>query len=255
MKFCALLLASAAALAGTATTVHATSSQLAANGPASAYAQGQTLLKAHQFRRAQLAFQQAIARKDHVALAYAGLGTADIDLGDYKGGFKAYQSAVKLMPANAAMNYYAGFAALYARAYTWAVTYATRSIQLHPGYYPSYHLRFLAYGRLENKKHQVSDAKMEVKLLPNNPDTWNDYGIALGNDGQLPQSISAFGKAIKLRPTYWAYYKHRAIIEIYNKQQARALQDFQKAGALAPDAADKKLMADTAAKLKKRMHH
>ena len=255
MKLCAPILAGAVALAGSLTTVHASPSRFAAHGPASAYARGQTLLKARQYRQAQLAFQQAIARKDHLALAYAGLGTADIDLGDFKGGFKAYQSAAKLMPTDAAMNYYAGFAALYARAYNWAVTYATKSIQLKPGYYPSYHLRFLAYGRLQNKKHQVSDAKVEVRLLPNNPDTWNDYGIALGNDGQLPQSISAFGKAIKLRPTYWAYYKNRAIIEIYNKQQARALQDFEKAGALAPDAADKKLMADTAAKLKKRMHH
>jgi tetratricopeptide (TPR) repeat protein len=212
-------------------------------------------LKSHQYRQAQAAFRKAIAQKDHLALAYAGLGTADIDLGDSAGGFKAYQQAAKLLSGNAAMNYYAGFAALYARAYTWAVTYATRSIQLHPNYYPSYHLRFLAYGRLQSKKKQVSDAHMEVKLLPRNPDTWNDYGIALGNDGQLPQSISAFGKAIKLRPSYWAYYKNRAIIEIYNKQQGRALKDFEKAGALAPDAADKKLMADTAAKLKKRMHH
>ena len=255
MKLRALLLVGTVALAEGLTTVHASSSQLAARGPASAYSQGQTLLKSHQFRRAQSAFRQAIAKKDHVALAYAGLGTADIDLGDYKGGFKAYQAAAKLLPKSAAMNYYAGFAALYARAYNAAVTYATRSIQLQPGYYPSYHLRFLAYGRLQNKKHQVSDAKIEVKLLPSNPDTWNDYGIALGNDGQLPQSISAFGKAIKLRPAYWAYYKNRAIIEIYNKQQNRALQDFEKAGVLAPDAADKKLMADTAAKLKKRMHH
>jgi tetratricopeptide (TPR) repeat protein len=255
MKLCAPLLAGIAALAGGLSSIHAAPARLDTRGPAGAYATGQALLKARQFRQAQVAFRQAIAQKDHVALAYAGLGTADIDLGDSAGGFKAYQQAAKLLPGNAAMNYYAGFAALYARAYTWAVTYATRSIQLHPNYYPSYHLRFLAYGRLQSKKKQVSDAHMEVKLLPRNPDTWNDYGIALGNDGQLPQSISAFGKAIKLRSSYWAYYKNRAIIEIYNKQQGRALKDFEKAGALAPDAADKKLMADTVAKLKKRMHH
>ncbi len=255
MKLCALLLAGIAALAGGLSSVHAAPSALHAHGPAGAYATGQARLKAHQFRQAQVAFRQAISQKDHLALAYAGLGTADIDLGDSVGGFKAYQQAAKLLPGSAAMNYYAGFAALYARAYTWAVTYATRSIQLHPNYYASYHLRFLAYGRLKSKKHQVSDAHMEVKLLPGSPDSWNDYGIALGNDGQLPQSISAFGKAITLKPHYWAYYKNRAIIEIYNKQQGRALLDFEKAGALAPDAADQKLMADTAAKLKKRMHH
>ena|SRR5947209_548663 len=255
MKLCALLLIAAAAFSSGLSSAHASSSRLVTSASAGAYSTGQTLLRAHQYRQAQAAFRQAIARRDHLALAYAGLGTADIDLGDSVGGFKAYQQAAKLMPGNAAMNYYAGFAALYARAYSWAVTYATRSIQLHPNYYPTYHLRFLAYGRLKSKKHQVSDARMEVKLVPSNPETWNDYGIALGNDGQLPQSISAFGKAIKLKPGYWAYYKNRAIIEIYNKQQSRALQDFEKAAALAPDVADKKLMADTAAKLKKRMHH
>jgi tetratricopeptide (TPR) repeat protein len=255
MKLCALLLAAAAALSSGLSSAHASPSRLSVHGSAGAYSTGQSLLKAHRYRAAQTAFRQAIAHKDHLAFAYAGLGTADIDLGDSVAGFKAYQQAAKLLPGSAAMNYYAGFAALYARAYNWAVTYATRSIKLHPNYYPSYHLRFLAYGRLKSKKHQVSDARMEVKLVPNNPETWNDYGIALGNDGQLPQSISAFGKAIKLKPNYWAYYKNRAIIEIYNKQQSRALQDFEKAGALAPDVADKKLMADTAAKLKKRMHH
>ena len=255
MKFCAPFLAGFLVIAGFLSTASASPERLSPGGLAGAYATGQSLLKAHQYRQAQAAFRQAIAQKDHVALAYAGLGTADIDLGETIAGFKAYQQGARLLPKSAAMNYYAGFAALYARAYTWAVTYASRSIALLPNYYPSYHLRFLAYGRLKNKKKQVADAKMEVKLLPNTPDTWNDYGIALGNDGQLLQSISAFGKAISLKPGYWAYYKNRAIIEIYNKQQGKALADFQKAAALAPDPADRKLMLDTAAKLKKRMHH
>ncbi len=228
-----------------------------AKGPtaASSFNTGQSLLKAGQYKQAQAAFRQAIAKHDHVALSYVGLGNADIDLGDSVAGFKAYQQAAALMPKSAAVNYYAAYAALNARAYTWAVTYATRSIQLLPRTYASYHLRFLAYGRLKNKKKQVADAHMEVMLESRSPDPWNDYGIALGNDGQLKPAISAFGKAIKLRPGYWAYYKNRAIIEIYTKQDTQALADFEKAAALAPDPADKQLMSSTAAKLKKRMHH
>lgn len=255
MKFCTLLLAGSAALTSCLSSAYAAPVRMNMHGPRSAYATGEALLKTHRYSQAQVAFRRAIAQKDHLGLAYAGLGTADIDLGDSVGGFKAYRQAAELLPKNAAINFYAGYAALYARAYSWAVTFATRVIKLQPNNYPSYHLRFLAYGRLESKKHQVSDSHMEVKLLSNSSESWNDYGIALGNDGQLPQSIAAFGRAIKLKPSYWAYYKNRAIIEIYNKQQARALVDFEQAAALAPDVADKKLMTDTAAKLKKRMHH
>jgi tetratricopeptide (TPR) repeat protein len=219
------------------------------------YANGQALLKAKQYKAAAAAFTRAVAHKDHVALAYVGLGTADSDLGNYVAGFKAYQHAATLLPRNAEIAYFTAFAALYARAYDSSVSYATKAIALDPKSYAAYHMRFLAYGRLKNKKKQVADAHSEVKLGPKYPEAWNDYGIALGNDGQLPQSISAFGRAIALKPLYWAYYKNRGIVEVYNKQQSRALADFTKAEALAPDPADKKILAETAANLKKRMHH
>jgi tetratricopeptide (TPR) repeat protein len=216
---------------------------------------GQSLLQAHRYREAQAAFRRAIAEKDHTAFSYAGLGTASIDLGDYVGGFKAYQQAVRLLPNNAAMNYYAAYAALDANAYTWTVTYAKRSLKLHPNYFPSYHLLFLAYGRLKDKKNQVTSARMEARLLPGSADSWNDLGIALGNDAQLRESITAFTRAIQMRPKYWAYYKNRAIIEVYNKQPNQAIADLQRAQALAPDPADKKLLAATITRLKKALHH
>jgi tetratricopeptide (TPR) repeat protein len=255
MKLCALLLAGTAALVGVPTSIHASPSRAAENASASAYTQGMALMNAHQYARAQIAFRRAIAHKDHLLLSYVELGKADIYLGDLVGGFKAYQQATKLLPRDPALNYYTGVAALNARAYNWAVVYASRSLKYRPNTYLSYHLRFVAYGRLKNKKKQLSDAQMEVKISPSNPESWDDYGIALGNDGQLLRSISAYGKAIKLNPRNWAYYKNRANIEIYNKQHGRALADYEKAAALAPDPADKKLMLDTAAKLKKQLHH
>lgn len=256
MKLCALLLACVAAVAGTLTTAQAgsLSGSRTAQASKSPYLNGQALLKAHQYRQAEAAFHQAILQHDHVALAYAGIGTAKIDVGNFVAGFKAYQQAARLLPKNAAINYYTAYAALYARAYTSTVMYATRALALQPNVYLTYHLRFLAYGRLQLKKKQVSDARAEVRIAPGNPESWNDLGIALGNDGQLPASISAFGRAIRLKPHYWAYFKNRAIVEIYNKQLPRALADFQTARNLAPDPADKKILAETITNLKKRMH-
>jgi tetratricopeptide (TPR) repeat protein len=253
MKLRSAFLAGVVALAGSGSL--ATTTGRVAAAASSSYLTGQTLLKAHRYDEAVAAFQRAIRQKDNVALAYGGIGTAYFDQGKYGPSYKAYARATQLLPKSALMAYLAAEAALYARVYTAAVTYASRSLTLQPNVYATYHIRFLAYGSLKLKKNQVLDAQAEVKLAPNDPEAWNDLGISLGNYSKLSGSLAAFAHALRLKPGYWAYYKNRAIVEYNNRKYNAALKDFQLARDHAPDATQRRILNEAITNLKKRMHH
>lgn len=219
-----------------------------------AYDTGQTALRARQYRQARSEFQMAIHCHDHLTQAYANLGTANFDLGQYSAAYSAYRSATLRAPHDPSLTYITGFAALYAGKWKEAVAYATATLKLQPKSDVTYHLRFLAYGRLLLKKQQVQDASAEVKLKPYNSDYWDDVGIALYNDSKLADSIGAFTHAIQLQPSRWNYYKNRAISEVAGKKSKVALKDLEKAYSLASTRSDKKQLSIVIAKLKKGLH-
>jgi len=219
-----------------------------------AYDTGQTLLRARQYRQARNEFQTAIRCHDHVTQAYANLGTANFDLGQYAAAYAAYRTAALRSPHDPSLTYITGFAALYAGKWKDAVAYATATLKLQPKSDATYHLRFLAYGRLLLSKQQVKDASAEVKLKPYNADYWDDVGIALYNNSKLADSIGAFTHAIQLQPSHWNYYKNRAISEVASKQSKVALKDLEKAYSLASAPSDKKQLSIVIAKLKKNLH-
>jgi len=224
------------------------------NCPPHAYDTGQALLRARQYRQAQNQFQAAIRCHDHLTQAYADLGTSSFDLGQYAAAYSAYRSAAARSPHDASLLYITGFAAFYAGKWKETVVYTTATLKLQPKSDITYHLRFLAYGRLLQHKKQVQDASAEVKLKPYNADYWDDVGIALYNDSKLADSIGAFSHAIQLQPSRWNYYKNRAISEVYSKKSKIALKDLEKAYALASRPGDKKQLSVAIAKLKKSLH-
>jgi len=219
-----------------------------------AYDSGQTSLRARQYRQARNEFQTAIRCHDHLTQAYANLGTANFDLGQYGAAYLAYRSAALRAPHDPSLMYITGFAALYAGKWKEAVAFATATLKLQPKSDITYHLRFLAYGRLLLHKQQVRDASAEVKLKPYNADYWDDVGIALYNDSKLADSIGAFTHAIQLQASRWNYYKNRAISEVASKKSKPALKDLEKAYVLASTPSDKKQLSVVIAKLKKSLH-
>jgi len=219
-----------------------------------AYDMGQTSLRARQYRQARNEFQTAIRCHDRVTQAYANLGTANFDLGQYAAAYSAYRSAAMRAPHDPALTYVTAFAALYAGKWKDTVAYATATLKLQPKSDITYHLRFVAYGRLLQHKQQVRDASAEVKLKPYNADYWDDVGIALYNDSKLADSIGAFTHAIQLQPSHWNYYKNRAISEVYSKKSKIALRDLEKAYTLASSPGDKKQLSRAITKLKKSLH-
>ncbi len=60
----------------------------------------------------------------------------------------------------------------------------------------------VAYGMNGQYDKSVADLAQAVKLDPNDPDIWNNYGLYLGESGKLNESLDALNKAIALKPGF-----------------------------------------------------
>jgi Flp pilus assembly protein TadD len=261
----------------------------AGSRPASSpFAVGVADMNAHRWAAAEQQFRLAIARKDHLERAYAGLGTAAAWLKDNKTAFFAFKKAVALdahdleaqqglaqsaiairdfydayhaygqlvraAPKNPYFLYETAYSALYAADSHAAVSYATRYIKLAPYDWRGYHLRFLAYGNLLMHKQQVQDASKVVQLRPHDPSAYSDLGIALANDQQYKKSIKVLTTAIKMDPKNAVYYMNRGISESLNGQENLALQDLKVARSLTHDAKVRKQIDALIHYLQRRAH-
>jgi tetratricopeptide (TPR) repeat protein len=199
------------------------------------YSRGRSLVKAGQYKAAEAEFNLAVSHRDHLAAAYAGIGIAAIHLADFTRAYHAYQKAVALQPRNPTFLYGAAYAALYARSFHSAISYASNFISVRPKSASGYHMRFLANGQLLRHHQQVLDARKEVQLQPHSAVAYNDLGIALLNDHQYAASIATFSRAIRLDKSYYSYYSNRAIAEAYAKHTSDAIRDLKTAKTLVKD--------------------
>jgi tetratricopeptide (TPR) repeat protein len=202
--------------------------------PKNAYKAGLSDLRHQNFAAAAQHFRQAIKNHQNTAGAYAGLGNADLRLGKYADGYKAYVKAVNLKPSDPNNLYGAALAAYTSKQFPDSIRYATEYIQLRPKVAAGYHLRMLANDSLARPKPQLADAEAIARLSPHNPQAYNDLGIAYGNNKKYRQSLAAFAKAIKLDGANYSFYFNRAVIENIMKNRVAALADMKKAQELAP---------------------
>ncbi len=209
------------------------------NDPQNPYTAGMKELRGHNFSAAARHFQQAINKHQNTAGAYAGLGNADLRLGKYADGYKAYVKAAAMQPNNANNLYGAALAAYTSKQFPDSIRYATQYIHLRPRIAAGYHLRMLANDSLARPKPQLADARAIARLDPRDPQAYNDLGIAYGNNKKYTKSMAAFARAIALDRKNYSFYFNRAVIENIMKDRAAALADMQKAKKLAPTASTK----------------
>jgi Flp pilus assembly protein TadD len=241
--------------------LHATAVVAARTAAKSDYDAGEAALKAGQYAAAVKDFRAAIDHHQRVADAYVGLGTAYVGSLHYADAFSAFRHAAALEPRNPHVLYSAAYAALYADDYHSAATYASRYLALKPHDGQGYHLRFLAYGGLLDKTHQLDDARQVARYEPNSPTAFNDLGIALAQNGKYTESEVALSKAIALEPNNWQFYKNRGlaeyrrgIAESRKDQLVAALRDFERAEALTKDPVQRGNLKAAIAYLRKQMH-
>ena len=203
---------------------------------ASAFAQGEADLRAHQYAAAVQEFKKSIQLHQNTVQSYAGLGTAYFGMRQFSNSYNAFRTASDLQQTNADYAYKASLAALYASKNKASIAYATRFIHLQPRTFNGYHLRFVAYNNALLRKQLLPDASMEVKLEPRNASAHDDLGIAYSQNGKYAAGIAEYTRAIALQRTNYAFYVNRAVAENLNKQQAAAMHDLQLAYKYAPTA-------------------
>lgn len=223
--------------------------------PTAAYAAGRAALKARKYAEAERDFQIAVAHSVNTAAASTLLGVSAAAVGDYATAYKGYTRASLLNPRDPGLVYGAAYSALNSRNYHASIDYAKQYISMRPKDVRGYHVKFLAEGHLLQAKQQLKDARAIVSLQPNNAESSNDLGIALGNREQYAASAVAFSRAIRMRPGYAPYYINRAIIENLNGKPKLALADLQTAERDSTDPTMRRNVGLAIANLKKRMYH
>lgn len=218
------------------------------------YAAGIAALPASRYDAALADFRAAIARHSHIAASHAGIGSADVGKKDFAAAAKAYGHAAALDPRTPVYLYRAAYASLYSGDFHATVTYASQYVKRVPRDPAGYHLRFLAYGNLFNRKKQIADARVVARLQPRKPSAFNDLGIALANDGKPKQAIKAFDRAIALKPNIGSYYQNRGVAENLIGKRPAALTDLEKARSLTTDKLTKANLDRAIAYLKKQLH-
>ncbi|MGH2449175.1 MAG: tetratricopeptide repeat protein [Chloroflexota bacterium] len=221
-----------------------------------AYQKGQAYLRTRHWSQALASFHTSIAHHQQVAASYAGIGEVEIGQGNFAASEKAYSNAAKNQPNHAVYLYDAAYAALYNHDYHVAVSEATAYIKQKPKQAAGYHLRFLAYGDLLNRKKQLADAATITRLQPSDAGAWNDLGIAQANDKHPQKSIKAFGQAVRLSPRNPSYYMNRGLVqEELLKNPKAALPDYEEARKLTTNKSSLQTLNKAIAALKGQIKH
>ena len=55
---------------------------------------------------------------------------------------------------------------------------------------------------MEDYNNAVYSFNKSIKINPNAPYTWNDYGVALQRLNRIDEAISAYSKALEIDPNY-----------------------------------------------------
>jgi tetratricopeptide (TPR) repeat protein len=77
-----------------------------------------------------------------------------------------------------------------------------------------------------------------VKKSPNKARTYNNFGLALDNEGKTEEAIYYYNKAILIAPYYELAYNNRGYTYLKIDQNQLAIKDFDKAISLKEDYAD-----------------
>jgi Tfp pilus assembly protein PilF len=77
-------------------------------------------------------------------------------------------------------------------------------------------------------------AALAADLGAEDPDVWNDYGVALFHSGRLPEALAALDRAIALQPDYGYRFAARAWMRQAIKDFDGAREDYGQAIALDP---------------------
>jgi len=92
-----------------------------------------------------------------------------------------------------------------------------------------YYNRGLAQSRQGNLPEAISDYTKAIEIKPDYAEAYYNRGLAYGRQGNHPQAISEYTKAIEIKPDYAEAYKSRWASYFMIKEYDKAWTDVHKA--------------------------
>jgi tetratricopeptide (TPR) repeat protein len=170
-------------------------------------------------------------------------GNAAMTAQNWAGARENYVQALKELPDNAALLQRVAVAYLGEGNKDEALRYARMAAEKAPAESQSWQI--IADLEIERGNAEAGLAALE-KVPPEkiiDPALYLNAGVILFNKKKLTEAVSAFDKAIGVKPDATAYY-YRGLAELQQKKSAEAKADFRKSLELAPDGPDAKDIKD-----------
>ncbi len=87
----------------------------------------------------------------------------------------------------------------------------------------------IAYGQNKQYDKALADLEAVLKLEPEDPDAWNNYGLYLSEAGKIQESLQALNKAIELKKDFDKAFYNRGNTYAMSGNYRAALRDYSDA--------------------------
>jgi protein O-mannosyl-transferase len=104
----------------------------------------------------------------------------------------------------------------------------SHSLQVTKNNYRVYHIRGVAYGKLDQYQRAIEDFNKAIELKPGYLTARYNRGVAYGKIGQYQRAIDEFNEAIRLNPDYAEAYDSRGVAYLLQGNNKDGCLDAQK---------------------------
>jgi arylsulfatase A-like enzyme/predicted Zn-dependent protease len=177
--------------------------------------QANFLLEDQRREEAILLLQQVVAKEPNMWIAYAKLGSAEADMGNYPEAIKAKRKAAELFPDSADEHYELGKVLMEAKDYEAAVPELEVVEAKMPGSLKTHIFLEIAYARTNRLPQAIKECETVLATLPEQYGTNLILGRVLMRSGDAEGAVPRLLKAASLRPQ--SPEPHVTLVDVYAK--------------------------------------
>ncbi len=195
--------------------------------------------------RAQKSFETAIKLNPDITDAHEGLGLVLLSKGDFDGAQTKFETVIKLDPERASAHLNLGVVFLNRKELDKAQMKFETALKLDPEFADAHHR--LGIIHMMKKEYEKAEGAFRTayRTDPNNPNVCFMLGRVLSiNNRTIPEAISMYNKSLSLAPSNTQGYIELGNLYLRIGNKERAINEFEKALKLNPDAKNLKVQID-----------
>jgi tetratricopeptide (TPR) repeat protein len=161
-------------------------------------------------------------------LAYNNRGTVKSFLNDYSGAAQDYSKCISINKSFPPAYKNRGIANYFLGRYKDAILDFNKYLRLEKNDFGPYLNRGILYHMQGDCKKAIEDYDIYLSKIANNPDCFNEKGIALQDLKKYEEALNCFSNAISINPNYTQAYYNRAHIKFILKDFPGTIEDCNK---------------------------